>query len=211
MEAVKCRHQEEVTSTPSAPGIEIGFCSKCGQTIQYNHKGMSTTVTVTKLGRIDGNVVLPRPGYRLLLSDVDINDLKTASSSAAPSAEGPAFEEEVAPPAPVPRKLKREEHREYWEQNRHDIIEDYYKMTQLVFFEKWGLSSNGWMKLRKEWEVAPKGLVNRYTRFKKPDEAKPKSSQALPEFPKFNEGWTPAVKIEWFRSYKEIMLAIGGK
>lgn len=202
MESVKCLHRENIESTPALPGIEIGACSKCGQTIQYDHNGMKTKVTVTRLGRLNGNIVLPKHGLQLLLSDVDRNDLKTVLSASKAEPE----------PAPVPRKHKRERREEYWEQNRFAITEDYYVMTLVELYKKWGLSSNLWKRLRIKWEVAPKGPVNRYTSVtKKTVKARPKSRQALPEFPTFNEGWPPAVKVEWIRTYKELWLAIGEK
>lgn len=211
MEAVKCLHREKVESTPALPGVEIGTCSKCGQTIQYNHNGMKTKVTVTRLGRLDGKIVIPKHGLQLLLSAEDKNDLKTVLSA---SKAEPA-------PAPVPRK-KRKTRNEYFEQNKEAIIEDYYLMKRLEFFDKWGLSTTVWMKLQKRWKVAPKGPVHRFTgapiKKSKPssestEKSAPKvtigSNGALPSFPSFNEEWTPQVKIEWFKTYKELRLASG--
>lgn len=209
MEAVKCQHWEQVTSTPVTPGIELGTCSKCGQIIQYDHNKMMTTETVTKLGRLDGNIVLPKAGLRLLLSAVDREALDAVSGAAA------------GEPAPEPRKgEKREAREQYWEQHKEAIIEDYYIMNLLALFRKWGLASNGWKELKEKWTVASKGHVNRYTGGKKRPEpsqetrpaAEPgKALPPLPSFPQFNEEWTPAVKIEWFKTYKELRLDSGEK
>lgn len=208
MEAVSCLHRERVDSTPALPGIEIGICSKCGQTIQYDHNAVPTKVSVTKLGRKDGNIVIPKPGLRLLLSAEDKKDLETVLSAATA---------EPAPAPPPRRRQKRKSREEYFEQNREVIIYDYYLMPLLDFFKKWGLCSHTWKRLKAQWEVAPKGPVNKYTRATKKSEherepkPEPKPGKALPSFPPFNEDWTPQVKIEWFRTYKELSLASGEK
>jgi len=70
-----CQHkeQEEVIG-----GVEIGTCITCHQVIQYERSGRWRIAVVTRLGRIDGKVVLPNPKARLLLSKEDRQDLKVA-------------------------------------------------------------------------------------------------------------------------------------
>jgi len=217
VEAVKCHHREKVESTPTLPGIEIGTCSICGQTIQYDHNGLKTKVSVTRLGRIDGKIVIPKHGLQLLLSAEDKGDLEAVlSAAAAELAPAPAAAAELAPTSAPPRPKKRGKLKEYFEQNKEAIINDYYLRPQRELFSKWGLSSSTWMKLKAKWKVAPKGPVNRFTgaplKTSKPSSEKVTtgSNGALPPFPPFNEKWIPQVKIEWFKTYKELSLAQEG-
>ena len=207
MEAVKCHHREQVEYTPALPGIEVGTCSKCGQVIQYDHNAVPTKVSVTRLGRLDGNIVLPKHGLKLLLSAEDKGDLKAALSASAA---------EPAPPPSQSRRIKRKMRNEYFEQNKEAIIHDYYLMKLIDVFDKWGLSSNVWKRLKELWQVTPKGPVNRFTRqsairTRQPAKGATGSNGALPSFPPFNEEWSPQVKIEWFKTYKELRLASGEK
>ena len=85
-------------------------------------------------------------------------------------------------------------------------------MPLLDFFKKWQLHSHTWKKLKADWKVKPKGPVNRYTKATMKHEIVRKTRpKVLPDLPAFNDEWTPAVKIEWLRTYKEIVLAIGEK
>ena len=61
-------------------------------------------------------------------------------------------EREPVPPRPKKRKLLRQ----YYEQNREAILADYNSMTLLPFYKRWGISSNMWVELKREWEIPGK-------------------------------------------------------
>lgn len=75
MEVATCQHKEQIEVIG---GVEIGTCSICHQEIKYEGSGVWRIAIVTRLGRIDGRVVLPKPKNRLLLSKEDKHDLKVA-------------------------------------------------------------------------------------------------------------------------------------
>lgn len=75
MEVATCQHKERVDATE---GVEIGTCVTCHQVTLYGPGLMRRVSVVTKLGRIDGRVVLPNPRARLLLSKEDKRDLRAA-------------------------------------------------------------------------------------------------------------------------------------
>lgn len=73
METIECKHKETIRSLEQ--GIEVGECSICHQKVQYNRKREKEKPVVVKLGRIDGRIILPNPGYALLLPPEDQADL----------------------------------------------------------------------------------------------------------------------------------------
>ena len=226
METVVCKHEEGIVSGPD--GMELGTCRHCDQEIQYNTRDLKAKPILTKLGRIDGKVVLPNPVLSTsLLSEADRLDLKEArkfipkateesSAEVSPSEADRATEQSTAGVPPRPRKKKQL--RAYFEKHKEAILADYYAMGRLDFFKRWGISAATWAELHREWGVTLKGQGGRRkgtTKRLAPEKRQALTApEGLPPFPPFSDSWEPAVQIEWLHewlhTYRELKLA-GGK
>lgn len=149
MEPAQCVHSEIIKNAPD--GISVGTCSRCGQIVQYSLENKDMP-TVTKLGRINGQLVLPAPKLKLLLDERDKTDLDLAKVVIG---ELPGSLQEAiqsVPPKPKSRKRKAA----YWEQAREALLNDYRTMKLREFLKKWHLATSSWQKLKKLWGVEGK-------------------------------------------------------
>ncbi|MDP3052262.1 MAG: hypothetical protein Q8N42_02020 [bacterium] len=123
MEATTCKHKEQVTQ--GGDGIELGTCGDCGQTIQYDG---SKNPTVTKLGRLGDKLVLPNPGYKLLLNPRDQQDLSTVDKAPPPLG--------VEVP-PKPKTGGMHAVKRYYDENRDAILLDLDTLGEKAMCERW--------------------------------------------------------------------------
>ena len=76
-----------------------------------------------------------------------------AVPSTAEGADATAMVSESVPAAVPRRPKKRAALRGYLNQNKDDIIADYHAMRVNDFLIRWHITSNSWIKLKKEWGV----------------------------------------------------------
>ena len=76
METIECVHKERISRGENH--TETGVCQRCGQTVVYDRTTQKGIAVLTKLGRIDGKLVLPKPAFTLNLSGKDQADLTVA-------------------------------------------------------------------------------------------------------------------------------------
>jgi|GEM_PF-4598693 len=213
-EITTCLHHEKVEASP-LPDVEIGKCIQCGQTIQYDRRASKAVVSVTLLGRIDGKIVLPDPHLKLLLSGEETRELKVAQAAAPTPATYPA--------APAERKVPelRKATLAKFSAQKEEMLHDYYAMLRGEFFRKWGLTSTTWLKLKRVWQVKPKGMPqSRHqevlpaaaTRKEQPElVSAPRDTRAaiLPPFPDFQSSWSEIVQLRWLETYRAILALVG--
>ena len=65
LETIVCAHKETVRGVPG--GIQQATCTLCGQTRRFKDTD-EESVVITKLGRIDGKVVIPKAGIRFAIT-----------------------------------------------------------------------------------------------------------------------------------------------
>ena len=76
MKTTECIHKEHMKSGENH--TEIGTCQYCGQTVVYDRAQLRAIPVTTKLGRIDGKLVLPKPTSKIDLDAQDQADLTAA-------------------------------------------------------------------------------------------------------------------------------------
>lgn len=92
MPTTNCRHNEKIISL--GEGVQEGDCTLCGQVRHYNNRDLKAKPRITKLGRLNGAVVLPGVNDVLELSAEEVAELETAKK------EGPLKEKPTAAPPP---------------------------------------------------------------------------------------------------------------
>jgi hypothetical protein len=147
MEVTSCKHRELVNQ--AGDDIELGTCSECGQTIQYDG---SRSPTVTKLGRLGDKLVLPNPGYKLLLDPKDQQDLASADIKTAP----PVLGVEVPP---KPKTGGMHAVKRYYDENREAILHDLDTLGEKAMCERWwNMSQVTFLGLMARWRPEYPGL-----------------------------------------------------
>lgn len=187
MEVIECIHREHIRSI--GHGVEIGTCSKCGQQVQRNVDKLRDHPTVTKLGRIDGRLVLPNHNFKLLLGPQDKADLADATAAVAKL--------RVAPPG----KEEAQAGPKWYRDNKRQMIKDLLAMGKDAFLERWKvkpqlISHLKADKLYKKLAQAPGA---------KAPKPKPPSGDKLPQLPPWSNDWSPEVQVRWLAVYEKLI------
>jgi len=209
METIECIHIEHMKTGENH--TEIGICQNCGQTVIYDRLNLKSKPTLTKLGRIDGKIVLPRDGFNLDLNGKDQADLTLARMEAA-SAKHPLAAEEATediPPRPTDDPVAQ---REWYKKYKRQLIEDLLKLGDKVFREKYlaprqllsHLKTDKYYKKLAEKTPPEAGKRGR--------KAQPFASLAslsiasdLPPLPAWSEEWTDEIKLAWLEIYARLI------
>jgi len=139
MEAVVCKHIEQVSLDG---GYEIGVCTECHQTIQYDEDHKNPTVT--KLGRLGDKLVLPNPAYKLLLDPVDQQDLASVRQGGVP---------------PKPQTGGMHAVKRYYEENREAILHDLDTLGEREMRKRWwNMSQATFFGLMARWRPEYPGI-----------------------------------------------------
>ena len=129
---------------------------------------------------------------------------------------GPAEPAHPAVTEPVPAEVipshRRTSHsRQYLEDNKEAICNDYQRLKLKDFFLKWHLGAGIWTNLKRTWGV--KGKQHRKSNSKniaQPREQKQThpdrgiTTPELPPFPAFDKEWPVLTQIEWLKTYREL-------
>lgn len=196
MISISCTHHSKITM---GNGFEQGECIYCHQVTIYK-KGVTGEgkAKITRLGRINGNIVIPDNGMALDLSEADAKDL------GAVDVEDKETEQRTLDPTPRSKPRKEKETRIHYDErvkNKEAMIQDYYSLTLMKFLKKWQLSTNTWQKLKLKWGVKSK---------KKALENVNMTANTDPpgvfehDLPPFNEAWGDAVKVKWLEVWLEL-------
>ncbi len=184
MPTVTCKHHEIITVEGE---LERGECRHCHQVKMYDKHSPTPTVTITKLGRIDGQIVMP-DCKTLPLSPEENKEL-----IAAINAEN-GKKETVREKKTNKDKSRINQPDQYFEDHKAEILKDYNALTTIKFLSLWHLSSIRWKRIKLKWGIGGK------------QDYPPKGTKldTMPLFPAFNEKWNEAVQCEWLRTYVEL-------
>lgn len=151
METITCEHTETVEEVPGTK-LQVAVCSLCGQTRKITISGEGTrSEVISKIGRIDGRIVMPPVGHSLDLSPEESRLVRAGwDSLREPVADRRTSQSGSPKRAPV--KLSPES-RELCESHKEEMIADYDNMTYAEFLRKWGISAQVWVVLRDEWHI----------------------------------------------------------
>ena len=208
METIECIHIEHMKTGENH--TEIGICQNCGQTVIYDRLNLKSKPTLTKLGRIDGKIVLPKDGFNLDLNGKDQADLTLARMEAA-SAKHPLAAEEATediPPRPAGDPVAQ---REWYKKYKKRLIDELVGLGEKVFREKYPIprqllshlkTDKYYKKLAAETPPAPAAEPKAAkTKPGRPKEA----ASALPQLPAWNDNWAPEVQLLWLRIYEKLV------
>lgn len=176
---IDCLHTSDVKTTAEG---ELQTCYLCGQQILITPDRKENII---KRGQIFG---------------VKTNIHPVANHSTGLEQGG--SKEPPAPPRPS-RPKKRKELPQYYESNKETVLADYHLMNLKDFFRKWHLSTQYWIKLKKQWRVVGKHSGNPIASVS----VLVNAEDSLPPLPAFSDKWTETVQVEWLRTYRELRLA----
>ena len=207
METTTCSHKESIGSM--VDGIETGECSVCHQARRYDRRETKAIVEVTKLGRIDGKIVIPGPKEKLFLSSEENDELMDAKKD-------DKKESNPGPIDPVPNE--QSSGIKWYRDHKKEMIEDLLAMGYDAFLEKWKVKRQIVSHLKSD-ELYKRSVGAEKPRAKKPKShnhkgppsleavvgaLKEKGINHLPAFPEFNEQWSDYVKTNWFETYQAL-------
>lgn len=214
METIVCVHIEHMKGGENH--TEIGECQICHQVVSYDRLNLKAKPTVTKLGRIDGKVVLPKPSFNLELSGKDRADLTVARLQAASSLHPLAEEKPTASIPPRPGADNPKARLKWYHDNKKAMITDLINLGNEAFLKKWGLSprmvshlkaDKYYKKLAQKTPPAPAAEPKARKAGAKAE--RPKQYPQLPELPPWNDNWPPEFQLLWLRIYDK-RLNVGG-
>jgi len=207
METVECVHREHMTTGENH--TELGVCSKCGQTVVYDRSTAKGKATLTKLGRVDGKVVLPKPAFDLDLSGKDRADLTLTHMQAANSKHPPAAEEAAGNIPPRPRG-DPEAQREWYKKYKKRLIDEFLSLGVEAFLEKYPIPHQlishlkGDKYYKKLVEGNPPVPAARAKATKaKPGRPKAGKSGVRPQFPEWSNTWPPETQVAWLTIFEK--------
>ena len=90
----------------------------------------------------------PVPGSKEKKEEIIVEERKNISEQAVTHID-------LTKPVP-PRPKKRKQLRKYFEQNKEAIIADYRSMKLVLFYRRWGISTNMWLTLKQDWGILGK-------------------------------------------------------
>jgi len=150
MGVITCKHKEKIED--AGDGFERGVCSICHQVRMYNTKNLKENPMITKLGRINGDVVLPGKGNTLSLAPQEAEEL-TSAMALTPSAEKPGAAEgqqnEDKAASDVPVDINELTPSEKFEMGRY-AAEKGLKKAGLKYGVSWNILRGYAMSYRKE-------------------------------------------------------------
>lgn len=180
LETIVCDHEETVEGELGT--IQIATCSVCGQTRQFKDTD-EESVVITKLGRIDGKIVIPKAGTRFAITPEETRWLNEGRDMMREKQEEAEFQEKMrtmtkaSPPVPVqepevetgkpiedggavPRaRWGRQPYRvhdkamEALEAKKGAILEDIVNIGVRQTRKKYRINERQWGELRKEWNI----------------------------------------------------------
>jgi len=222
MEVTTCSHQEKISSM--VDGIETGECSICHQVRRYDRREPKAIVEITRLGRIEGKLVIPNPKEKYHLSAEETAELLEARKDGKPISK-PATP--TSPESPVGTG------REWYQAHKKEMIEDLLTMDIDAFYKKWPIKRQVLSHLKsdilyrkriagreatqelKKGEGEPRQKkVKHHSRLKKgrpsiedvSDALKKAEVDKLPPFPEWApEKWASSeIAIQWLRTYEAL-------
>lgn len=157
MATATCPHKEALVI---ASGCEVGTCKVCGQVRRYDTQKRGSPVEVTRLGKINGAIVLPRAKDVLKLPDGEMAELKRALTEQSTGVIQPMPAVTKMPKGDnwlVPRRpKKRFKLQHYFEENKTAIIADYHRLNLREFLTRWHISPGHWKNLKHTWDMGGK-------------------------------------------------------
>jgi len=192
METVECSHEERVET--GRHGIQIGTCKYCGQVVQYDGDGKKAAVT--KLGRLDGKIIIPNPRHTLQL---DVADLAAINEISCESLGVGKKEKGDNPPTGL----------QFYRKNKSEMIRDLLVMSKEAFLEKWKVSAQTIShlksdKLYKEHVTAPTQTRKAPRGYLRKQPAAAAARPLLPPLPPWSDTWPAEVQIKWLEIWKEL-------
>ena len=106
---------------------------------------------------------------------------------------------------PVPTRPKKRKHlRKYFEKNKEAILADYTSMKLKDFFKRWGISTNMWIELKKDWSVQGKHNLHATRKKSESPPEDPPDDGSLTEHERYLilVGWQQAAR-EFMKAWKE--------
>jgi hypothetical protein len=195
METIKCKHREQIKS--AGHYTEIGTCSICGQQTKYPVDKLKEIPTVIKLGRIDGELVLPNHHYKLDLNHQDRSDLATAEKEAR------GKEKETT--AQPPKSTSTKESLQFYRGNKAQMIQDLISYGKDSFLQLWKVKPQIISHLKSD--KLYKKLLDQ---MKTPSPPSPELQKALvdrlPALPPWSENWAPEVQVRWLDIYEKLII-----
>ena len=212
-ERANCSHHEMIEEFHE---YALGTCIYCGQVRRYDRLDIRKPPTIIKAGRLNGVITSIIP--EKIEESVTVEQSKSVKSG-EPAVEAHT-EEENSTPVPQTRKYRTRTTTKFFikklEQNKEQIIKDYYNLTIMDFFKKWGLSSSRWMQTRTQWDVKPKIKRGNITEVKSNENhtlltdynLNISPNNNMPAFPEFDGTWPMATQVAWIEAYKDIYLTV---
>ncbi len=170
METILCEHVETVEKVPGTD-LQVAQCSLCGQTRKFKDSDEYSLV-ITKLGRIDGKIVMPKAGQKLELSPEESRLVRegwellgalSAPKGPVRGGRAPAAEEQAEVPTEVVAeeeaqvKAQRMGRPRKYDRNRQEILVDYGLMTVTDLIRKHDIPKGSFYGLKNRWEA--QGIV----------------------------------------------------
>lgn len=201
METIECHHNENVREL--GHGIELGECSICHQLVQYDRAHVKVPNTVTRLGHIEGKLVLPDPAYKLLLPPQDQADLATVPQKAPGG--------EITPRDAGWSKLNRREKAAHYRLHQKEIQHDVEELGEKAARKKWGIGSTTWSGMKKRGflgakaSAAAKASATRRPYHRKvPPPPVGLPSGDLPPLPPWQDGWPGETQVKWLEIWEKL-------
>ena len=189
MPTVTCKHHEIITIEGE---LERGECRYCHQVKMYDKHGPKPTVTITKLGRNNGQIVLP--DCQTLSLTPEENEELIAAINSENNKKEPASPQEKKKGGP-----RIQQPGQYFDDHKAEVLKDYNKLTTVKFLSLWHLSSMRWKKIKLRWGLGGKHAYPLKAKF-----IPHTVNTLLPQFPEFNEDWDVPVKAKWLETYVEL-------
>jgi len=206
METTECIHREQMKT--GGNHTEIGICQYCEQTIVYDRLNLKSKPTITKLGRVDGKIVFPKPAFDLKLCGKDQADLTVARMTAA-SSKHPLAAEETAGDIPPRPRGDPEAQREWYKKYKKRLIDELLSLGEEAFREKYPiprqlfshLKSDKYYKKLAEQNPSVPEAAPKASRAKAPRQKAEPST--LHQLPPWSDDWAPEVQVAWLDIYEK--------
>lgn len=208
METIECVHLEHMSIGENH--TEVGVCQKCGQTIVYDRSTSKGKATLTKLGRVDGKIVLPKPVFNLYLSGKDRADLTIARMEVASSKHPLVAKEPDGEIPPRPGKDDPKAQREWYNKHKKRLIEELLGLGEVGFREKYPIprqllshlkSDKHYKKLAEKTPPAP--AAGPKAAKAKPGRPKANKGGVRPQLPEWSNTWPPETQVAWLKIFEK--------
>lgn len=210
METIECIHKEHMKSGENH--TEIGVCQYCEQTVVYDRVNLKAKPIITKLGRKDGKIVLPKPGFDTQLSGKDQADLTLARLQPANSKHPLAEKEPAGEIPPRPGKDDPQGRHEWFREHKKRLVDALLKMGAEAFQERYNLprqivshlkADKQYKKLAKKSPPAP-AAGEKASKARTPRPKAPRVD-GLPQLPAWSDDWGPEVQTRWLDIYARLI------